>query len=66
MTTKTFDCVEMKRKGAEALMKRLEGMTREQELAFWKAETDALIEFKKERCQASAAPSTPPPGPNGR
>lgn len=39
---KTFDCVEMKRKGAEAVRKRLEGLTPEQELAYWRERTEAL------------------------
>ncbi len=35
MTTKTFDCVEMKRQGAERLQKKLAGMTRDERLAYW-------------------------------
>jgi hypothetical protein len=32
---KTFDCVEMKHQGAERVQARLEGMTREEQLAYW-------------------------------
>jgi len=35
MTTKTFDCVEMKRQGAERLQEKLAGMTRDERLAYW-------------------------------
>jgi hypothetical protein len=34
---KASDCVEMKRKGAAALRKKLAGLTSAQELANWKA-----------------------------
>lgn len=46
--TKTFDCVEMKRKGAERVMERIKGMTREEELAYWKKGTEALRKRQKE------------------
>jgi len=39
---KKFDCVEMKHQGAEQLLKRLSGLTPEQELAFWQKRTDVL------------------------
>ncbi len=39
---KKFDCVEMKHQGAEQVLKRLSGLTPEQELAFWKKRTDVL------------------------
>ena len=42
MKTKTFDCVEMKRQGAEALREKLEGMTPEDELEFWRQRTEGL------------------------
>ncbi len=41
-----FDCVEMKRKGAEKLQKKLTGLTIEEELEFWKERTN---ELKKEQ-----------------
>ena len=34
---KTFNCVAMKRRGSEHVYRLTKGMTREQELAFWKA-----------------------------
>ena len=48
MKTKTFDCVEMKRKGAECVMERTKGMTREEELKYWQEGTARLLERQKE------------------
>ena len=42
MKTKTFDCVEMKRRGAELVQERLASMTPEQELEFWRQQTEEL------------------------
>lgn len=39
---KTFDCVVMKRRGAEKIYKQITGMTAEQELLFWQHRTDSL------------------------
>ena len=40
--SKEFDCVEMKRKGARILQKKLAGMTLEEELKFWQERNKAL------------------------
>jgi hypothetical protein len=42
MKTKTFDCVEMKHRGGQRIYEMVKGMTREEELAFWKAGTEEL------------------------
>ncbi|MFA4923926.1 MAG: hypothetical protein WC557_07025 [Ignavibacteriaceae bacterium] len=42
--SKEFDCIEMKRKGAKILQKKLAGMTLEEELKFWQGRNKA---FKK-------------------
>ncbi len=42
MKTKTFDCVEMKRQGAEKIRKQTAGMTPEKEIAFWQQRSAAL------------------------
>jgi len=42
MKTKTFDCVQMKRRGGELVRKKLEGKTLKQQLKFWKKGTDEL------------------------
>jgi hypothetical protein len=41
---KEFDCVEMKRKGAEILQKKLAGLSMEEELRFWQERNKALRE----------------------
>jgi hypothetical protein len=43
MEPKRFDCVEMKRRGAEKIQRLLQSMTEEQELAFWNEGTEALL-----------------------
>ena len=45
---KKFDCVEMKRKGAERVMERTKGMTREEELAYWKKGTEELRKLQQQ------------------
>ena len=47
MRTKTFDCVEMKRRGAAALQAKLAGMTRDEELEFWHRENEVLRELQQ-------------------
>jgi hypothetical protein len=48
MKKKTFDCVEMMHKGAERVRRQVEGMTIEEELAYWRQQTDALRQLKRE------------------
>ena len=45
---KDFDCVEMKRRGQEALCRKLAGMTREQELEYWRRRTEELRERQRQ------------------
>ncbi len=50
--TKTFDAVAMKRRGARVIHEHTAGMTREEELAFWKARTQelrALLQRRREK-----------------
>jgi len=42
MKMKTFDCVQMKRQGAEQVMKRLEGKTILEQLEYWQKGTEEL------------------------
>lgn len=51
MKTKKFDCVEMKRLGAQAVQKEIAGLTRDQELKYWKRCTEKL---KKQAAAAKA------------
>ena len=39
---KIFDCVEMKRRGAERIYKQIVKMTPEEQLAFWRERTELL------------------------
>jgi len=54
---KTFDCVEMMHKGAERVRRQVEGLTLEEELAYWRQQTEALRQLKHEAednlCKAS-------------
>jgi len=47
--TKTFDCVEMKRRGAKLVYEEVKDMTTEQELEYWRAVTDRLKARQKSR-----------------
>jgi hypothetical protein len=47
--TKTFDCVEMKRRGAELVRKQLEGKSLAQQLEYWQKGTDELKKFQKRK-----------------
>ena len=42
MKTKTFDCVRMKRQGADHVREILKGKSVEEELAFWREQTESL------------------------
>lgn len=42
MTTKTLDCVQMKRQGARRVYERIKNMTPQQELAYWRKQTARL------------------------
>jgi len=49
MKTKTFDCVEMKRRGAELVQKKLEGKSPAQKLEYWQKATDELKKLQKRK-----------------
>jgi len=42
MKTKKFDCVAMKRAGAAKTRRLTRGMSLQQQLAFWRRETEAM------------------------
>ena len=46
MRTKTFDCVQMKRDGAELVRKQLEGKSFEEQLEYWRKGTEELRELQ--------------------
>ncbi len=47
MKTKTFDCVQMKRRGAEMVRKQLEGISAGEQLEYWRKGTAELRELQK-------------------
>ena len=47
MNAKSFDCVEMKRRGAERLRERLEGRSPDEQHQFWHRQTEALRERQR-------------------
>ncbi len=49
MKAKTFNCVEMKRQGAELVRKQLEGKSFDEQLEYWRKGTE---ELKKLQAQA--------------
>ena len=54
MKRKRFDCVEMKRRGAEKIYKQIGRMTQEEQLAFWQARTEVLR--KRQQVKRSEIP----------
>ncbi len=58
MKTKTFDCVEMKRRGALRVHEQLKDMTVEQQIEYWRQRSE---EFRRDqerlRAQAGLMPA---------
>jgi len=50
MKAKTFDCVEMKHRGAEKVREQTKDMTQEQELAFWR-ERSCILKQRQARAK---------------
>jgi hypothetical protein len=48
MKTKTFDCVQMKRRGAEQVGRKIKGKSRAQQLQYWKQATEQLKERQRQ------------------
>ena len=49
MKTKTFDCVEMKRKGAEKIYQKIKDMTPEEEIEYWRDRTAEMQKWLEDR-----------------
>ena len=58
MKTKKFDCVEMKRKGAEKVQQEIAGMTLDEELAYWQQGTKELRALQQARRNATNKETT--------
>ena len=56
--TKAFDCVQLQHKGGEKVHQATQGMTLEEELAFWTKGTEELLRLKKTAAK-SALPEEP-------
>lgn len=57
MKTKTFDCVEMKRKGAEVVYQKVAGLNREQQLEYWRRGSLALREEMQRAAEKDKKPA---------
>jgi len=44
---KTFDCVELKRQGAEQVRRQIEGKTFDEQIEFWRKGTEELIKLQR-------------------
>ena len=49
MKTKIFDCVKMKRRGAELVQEQLKGKSLAQQLEYWQKGTDELKKLQKRK-----------------
>ncbi len=45
---KQFDCIQMKRDGADAVYERVHTMSREEELAYWQQLTEELLQIQEQ------------------
>jgi len=53
MTTKPFDCVEQVEQTQAEIQEKLEAMSREEQLAFWKMQTEQLRERQRQTNKAA-------------
>lgn len=56
MKTKTFDCVEMKRRGAERIHERLKNMTLEQKIDYWRRRSQSFRSEQERVVSEAKAP----------
>ena len=57
MKTKTFDCVEMKRRGSQRIYEATKDMTFEQEVAYWRERSRQFREEQERLTKESNRPS---------
>lgn len=53
MESKKFDCVEMKRRGAESVYKKVAGLSKQEQLKFWRAGDEELRKIVSALAQKS-------------
>jgi hypothetical protein len=56
MKTKTFDCIEMKRRGSQRIYEAIKDMTFEQKVAYWR---ERSRQFREERTRLSEKGNRP-------
>ena len=61
MKTKTFDCVEMKRRGAARIHERLKNMTLEQKIDYWRRRSQAFRVEQEREVTRMKTPDRPTP-----
>ncbi len=49
MKTKTFDCVEMKRRGAARIYEKTKDLSLEQRIEFWRRRSEAFRQEQEQR-----------------
>jgi hypothetical protein len=57
----TFDCVEMKRQGAAAILEKIKSMTRDQELEYWRKRTQEMLSAQKQTTRRAGKPKPTKP-----
>jgi hypothetical protein len=57
MKTKTFDCVEMKRRGSQRIYETIKDMTFEQKVAYWREQSRQFREEQERLTKESNRPS---------
>ena len=54
MSIKPFDCVEMKRKGAQKITEALKGKTQEEQVAYWRRRNEEMGRWLAQRAEKAA------------
>ena len=54
MKSKTFDCVEMKRKGALRIYEETKDLSFEEEVEYWRRKSEEMTRRQQERLRRSA------------
>ena len=55
MKKKAVDCVEIQHQGADKVQEELAGMTREQQLEYWRKRTAELLELQRKTVRKAKA-----------
>jgi hypothetical protein len=55
MKKKSFDCVEMKRRGAARVQAEVAGMSRTEQLEYWRKQTADLLELQRRTIEKKKA-----------